>query len=209
MTAPAPGGAAAGAAAWIRGHQREALAAAGAAGAVVLALIARHRRTTAPAGDGTDPTAAGAGAVAAGSAGQVGVLTGPNLTDVQNTVQQQINDAITGVRKELADEVARIPAGPAGPVGPTGPAAPAPKPTPAPAPKPAKPAPKPPKPAPAPKPPPKPAARHYTVVKNDTLSGIGARFGVPWRTIYDANRALIGSDPNRIYPGQNLIIPGG
>jgi nucleoid-associated protein YgaU len=47
------------------------------------------------------------------------------------------------------------------------------------------------------------------VVKGDTLSGIGARFHVDWRRIYavPANRAVIGSNPNLIRPGQVLVIP--
>jgi spore coat assembly protein SafA len=46
----------------------------------------------------------------------------------------------------------------------------------------------------------------YTVEPGDTLSGIGARFGVSWQAIASANHI---SDPNLIYPGQQLIIPGG
>lgn len=52
-----------------------------------------------------------------------------------------------------------------------------------------------------------PAGRRYVVVRGDTLSGIGARFGVPWQTIYSRNRSVIGSNPNRIYPGQVITIP--
>jgi len=33
---------------------------------------------------------------------------------------------------------------------------------------------------------------------------IAARFGVTWRAIADANHLV---NPNRIYPGQRLIIP--
>ncbi len=46
---------------------------------------------------------------------------------------------------------------------------------------------------------------HYTVQPGDTLSGIGARFGVSWQSIAQANAI---SNPNRIYPGQSLSIPG-
>lgn len=55
-------------------------------------------------------------------------------------------------------------------------------------------------PAPAPQ-------RTYTVQRGDTLSKIGAKFGVKWQAIYDANRKAIGSDPNRIYSGLVLVIP--
>lgn len=47
----------------------------------------------------------------------------------------------------------------------------------------------------------------YVVVSGDSLSRIGARFGIPWETIYNANRATIGPNPNLIHPGQVLIIP--
>jgi hypothetical protein len=47
----------------------------------------------------------------------------------------------------------------------------------------------------------------YTVQKGDTLSEIGSRHGVPWRQIFEANRDQI-DDPNKIFPGQKLRIPG-
>lgn len=46
-----------------------------------------------------------------------------------------------------------------------------------------------------------PAVRTYTVVSGDTLSGIGARLGVDWRSIAEENG--IGS-PYTIYPGDQL-----
>jgi hypothetical protein len=76
--------------------------------------------------------------------------------------------------------------------------APAPRPAPAPAPRPA--------PAPAPAPPP---ARTYVVRAGDSLSRIAARFWEPWITwqsLYNANRGVIGSNPNLIRPGQVLVI---
>jgi hypothetical protein len=52
------------------------------------------------------------------------------------------------------------------------------------------------------------AARTYTVRQGDTLSSIAAKLGVSdWRRLYEANRALIGPDPGRIYPGQALVVP--
>ena len=48
----------------------------------------------------------------------------------------------------------------------------------------------------------------YTVQHGDTLSKIGAHFGVNWQKIFEANRDQI-SDPNKIYPGQKLRIPQG
>jgi nucleoid-associated protein YgaU len=56
---------------------------------------------------------------------------------------------------------------------------------------------------PAPEPP-----RTYTVVRGDTLSGIATRLGIgDWRRLYEANVGVIGPDPNRIYPGQVLVVP--
>ncbi|MBE2250732.1 MAG: LysM peptidoglycan-binding domain-containing protein [Myxococcus sp.] len=45
----------------------------------------------------------------------------------------------------------------------------------------------------------------YTVRSGDTLSAIGARFGVSYQSIASANGI---SNPNRIYAGQQLTIPG-
>lgn len=47
----------------------------------------------------------------------------------------------------------------------------------------------------------------YTVQSGDTLSGIAAQYGTTWQAIYETNRAVIGDDPNVIYPGQQLVIP--
>jgi nucleoid-associated protein YgaU len=50
----------------------------------------------------------------------------------------------------------------------------------------------------------------YTVVRGDCLWTIAKRFygsGTQWRTLYDANRDVVGANPNLIYPGQVLTIP--
>jgi|SRR5215469_9438398 len=52
----------------------------------------------------------------------------------------------------------------------------------------------------------------YTVKPGDTLSEIALHFygdgtEPSWRRIYDANRQLIGPDPDLIKPGQQLVIP--
>ncbi len=53
-----------------------------------------------------------------------------------------------------------------------------------------------------------PSHRTYTVCPGDTLSGIAARFGIAdWRTLYQANKGVVGPDPNLILPGQELTIP--
>lgn len=50
----------------------------------------------------------------------------------------------------------------------------------------------------------------YTVVKGDCLWYIAKRFygkGGEWPKIYSANKAIIGGNPNLIYPGQVFTIP--
>lgn len=55
------------------------------------------------------------------------------------------------------------------------------------------------------------STQEYTVKKGDTLTAIAKRLtgSSNWKQIYNANRSVIGGNPNRIYPGQRLIIPGG
>lgn len=48
---------------------------------------------------------------------------------------------------------------------------------------------------------------YYTVVSGDTLTAIASRFHTTWQTIYQANRSVIGSNPNIIIPGERLVIP--
>lgn len=47
----------------------------------------------------------------------------------------------------------------------------------------------------------------YQIQSGDTLSGIASKYGTNWQAIYDANRSTI-SNPNLIYVGQNIDIPG-
>lgn len=47
-------------------------------------------------------------------------------------------------------------------------------------------------------------AQTYTVKSGDSLSRV---FGKNWRKVYEANRKVIGNNPNRIFPGQKLVIP--
>ena len=49
------------------------------------------------------------------------------------------------------------------------------------------------------------APQTYTVKAGDTLSGIGARYGVDWRVLAQVNHI---SDPNLIRPNQRLTIAG-
>ena len=56
--------------------------------------------------------------------------------------------------------------------------------------------------------PPAPTPRTYTVVSGDTLSGIAQKLGLGgWQRLYEVNVGVIGGDPNKIYPGQVLVLP--
>lgn len=50
----------------------------------------------------------------------------------------------------------------------------------------------------------------YTVKSGDNLTAIAAKYKVPggWTAIYDLNKAVIGSNPHIIKPGQVLTLPG-
>ncbi len=47
----------------------------------------------------------------------------------------------------------------------------------------------------------------YTVVSGDNLTKIGEKYGVTWQKIYEANQDIL-KDPDKIFPGQELKIPG-
>ena len=49
-------------------------------------------------------------------------------------------------------------------------------------------------------------ATEYEVVKGDSLSKIGQKFGIAWKDIYEANRNII-TNPDLIQPGWKLKIP--
>src|SRR5690606_26061342 len=61
-------------------------------------------------------------------------------------------------------------------------------------------------PNPDPGPAPNPGGGTYTVRRGDTLSGIAQRHGTNWQTLQRLNNI---SNPNLIYPGQVLRLPGG
>ena len=46
----------------------------------------------------------------------------------------------------------------------------------------------------------------YTVRKGDNLSKIAKKYNTTWQKIYEDNKDVIGSNPNLIYPNQQLII---
>ena len=51
----------------------------------------------------------------------------------------------------------------------------------------------------------------YTVKSGDSLWKIAKQLygsGADWKKIYEANKDVIGSNPNLIYPGQTFTIPG-
>ena len=87
-----------------------------------------------------------------------------------------------------------------------------PRPTVKPAPRPtAKPTAKPTKPPVAVRPPTQSSQFSYQIQPGDTLSSIALRFydsAGRWPELYRANRALVGSNPNLIYPNLRLVIPG-
>ncbi|MEU6081055.1 transglycosylase family protein [Streptomyces sp. NPDC047108] len=46
----------------------------------------------------------------------------------------------------------------------------------------------------------------YTVRQGDTLGSIADAHGTTWRRVFEANRAVIGDDPDLILPGQPLAL---
>ena len=55
-----------------------------------------------------------------------------------------------------------------------------------------------------------PPRRTYTVVSGDSLSKIAKRElgdANKWRKLYEANKAVVGDNPDLIKPGQVLVIP--
>lgn len=52
-----------------------------------------------------------------------------------------------------------------------------------------------------------PHTNEYVVVGGDTLSGIAARYGTTWQNLFALNSDRL-SNPNRIFVGQHLRVPG-
>ncbi|MTE19365.1 LysM peptidoglycan-binding domain-containing protein [Streptomyces sp. TRM43335] len=46
----------------------------------------------------------------------------------------------------------------------------------------------------------------YTVKSGDTLRAIAADHGTTWQELYEANKDVVGDDPNLIFPGQQLRV---
>lgn len=53
-----------------------------------------------------------------------------------------------------------------------------------------------------------PAPSTYTVVSGDYLGSIASRVGTTWQHLYSDNVAVIGPDPNQIFPEQVLSLNG-
>jgi nucleoid-associated protein YgaU len=54
------------------------------------------------------------------------------------------------------------------------------------------------------------AARKHTVAAGETLSHLALKYygkANDWKEIYELNKDVIGDDPGKIKPGQELIIP--
>jgi hypothetical protein len=52
------------------------------------------------------------------------------------------------------------------------------------------------------------AEADYTVVRGDTIAKIAGAHGQGWRDLYQRNADRIGTDPDRIFPGQVLLTAG-
>ncbi|MFG2192468.1 transglycosylase family protein [Streptomyces sp. NPDC048639] len=46
----------------------------------------------------------------------------------------------------------------------------------------------------------------YTVEQGDTLGSVAEAHGTTWQAVFEANRAVIGDDPDLILPGQRLDL---
>ncbi|MGW7572621.1 transglycosylase family protein [Streptomyces sp. NPDC054765] len=47
---------------------------------------------------------------------------------------------------------------------------------------------------------------NYTVKAGDTLAKIAKAHGTDWKSVYKANKSVIGGNPNLIFPGQKLHV---
>lgn len=48
----------------------------------------------------------------------------------------------------------------------------------------------------------------YTVKRGDSLSKIAQKYGISWKDLWNANKSIIGNNPDLIYSGQKYTIPG-
>ncbi|MFF4604581.1 transglycosylase family protein [Streptomyces sp. NPDC001339] len=47
---------------------------------------------------------------------------------------------------------------------------------------------------------------NYTVKSGDTLAKIAKAHGTNWKDLYEANKSVVGGNPNLIFPGQKLSV---
>jgi nucleoid-associated protein YgaU len=185
-------------------HRGPILAAA-AAGVVGVALWQRHKGATAPAGDTANVSAGGQTAGMNGAAAY-----DSSASDIYGLVQPQL-ESLGGQLTDLQNKLNNVPVA-APPVPPKSlgqpkidwsknphlqvPVTPWAPPARTPVPVPAK----------------KAAADSWvTVNAGDSLSKIAARYPSPsvtWQSIYNANRATIGPNPDLIHPGLRLHVVG-
>lgn len=174
-------------------QNKKTIAVIGAAGVGGLALVKRNAKGDGAASPAADPEGIGSNYGLA-PLPATGAVYDSSASDVYNALQPGLESvgreqaALRELMDKLTEQMQKAPVPVVGP-----PAKVLPKPVPAP--------------APAPKPAPKPApARVYTVVKNDNLTKIAQRLGLPnWQTLYNRNRAVIGGNPHLIKPGQQLV----
>lgn len=181
----------------------------GATGVVGVALLARKKNAAGAGADSGDTTPAATSPIPSylQNTGTSGTNTGSAVDTVSNGIdpgqfnqlleqQAETNDkfqeAVDALKSAADQKAVPYPTAPVFTSNPPPAAEPAPVVT---------------QPAPAPAP---AASRTYTVVSGDTLSGIAKRFygnANRYPEIYNANRAVIGGNPNLIKPGQRLVIP--
>lgn len=166
----------------------------GTAGLAAILIYRKKKAAAAAAAAAPDTTA---------DSSNLGTVPVSNLTTSAAPMPIQMGDTFVNVPVNDTDNPVPGPPGPKGPPG-----APGIKGPPGP---PAKTLPPPPKPAPTPAPVPK---RTVTVCPwpgwCGSLSGIAKHFygdANQWSKIYNANKGLIGANPNLIHPGQVLVVP--
>ena len=109
---------------WIKTHEKQAGLGAAAGATVLLALVTRSRskKTAAAASSGGAVGTGAASQAAAGAQAAQGYLGVPDTsaTDIQNSVQDQIEADLAGFRTQTSAQIAAIPRGATGATGAVG-----------------------------------------------------------------------------------------